>query len=473
MKLFGVATVTIVLIFSEAAFAVPGKKTGDAVKHLLELRDRHCGPSIGSCGEGECCSESGYCGTTKQYCSGSQCQLDYSDSCDTQISPPGESTEDIPRIFVGDVPYAEASTITECHNPGHVALTFDDGPYEYTAQLLDILDEYNVKATFFIAGNNRGKGRIDDNSTPWPVVLRRMRDAGHQLASHTWTHRNLNEVSMEVQKTEMIYNEMAFRNLFGVVPTYMRPPFLECSLKTGCIETMEKLGYHIISTNLDTKDYENDDATLIQNSKDRFSSKQSPDESSHDYIVLAHDVHYQTVVNLTKYIVELSRGRGYTFVTVGECLSDPPENWYRWAPSKRSTDTDPRTGPVNNTDNAGDTTIPNVSKDERCGGRWGTTCKGSDFGKCCSFYGYCGNSAKHCGTGCDPKYGDCSVASIVPRNRPNLVITNTTNGLCGKHFSATCAYYGNKTCCSEYGFCGYLMAHCAAGCQRRYGRCDN
>jgi peptidoglycan/xylan/chitin deacetylase (PgdA/CDA1 family) len=262
-------------------------------------------------------------------------------------------------------------------------LTFDDGPYEYTSRLLDILEEYNVKATFFIAGNNRGKGRIDDESTLWPAILRRMHDTGHQIASHTWTHRNLNEVSMGVQKTEMIYNEMAFRNLLGVIPTYMRPPFLECSMKTGCIETMEELGYHIISTNLDTKDYENDDVALIQNSKNRFSSMQSPDESSHDYIVLSHDVHYQTVVNLTKYMVELSRGRGYKLVTVGECLGDPSENWYRWAPSKRSTNL--ITGPVNDTENAGE---PNVSKDQRCGSKWDTTCKGSNFGKCCSFYGY-------------------------------------------------------------------------------------
>lgn len=278
-----------------------------------------------------------------------------------------------------------ASTITRCNNPGYVALTFDDGPYEYTAQLLGLLEEYNVKATFFIAGNNRGKGRIDDESGPWPAVMRRMRNAGHQLASHTWTHRNLNDVSMEVQKTEMVYNEMAFRNLFGIIPTYMRPPFLECSVKSGCIETMEKLGYHIISTNLDTKDYENDDATLIQNSKNRFSSMQSPDESTHDYIVLSHDVHYQTVVNLTKYIVELSRGRGYTFVTVGECLGDAPENWYRWAPSKRSQESHLGVRPGNSTN--GDPTL-HPSKDQKCGSRRRATCKGSNFGKCCSYYGY-------------------------------------------------------------------------------------
>jgi hypothetical protein len=42
-----------------------------------------CGQGIGSCPSGQCCSESGWCGTGNDYCAGSQCQLDYSDSCDT------------------------------------------------------------------------------------------------------------------------------------------------------------------------------------------------------------------------------------------------------------------------------------------------------------------------------------------------------------------------------------------------------
>jgi peptidoglycan/xylan/chitin deacetylase (PgdA/CDA1 family) len=262
-------------------------------------------------------------------------------------------------------------------------LTFDDGPYTYTSQLLDVLEKYEVKATFFIAGNNRGKGRIDDESTGWTPIIQRMHDYGHQLASHTWTHRNLNEVSDHVRETEMIYNEMAFRNILGIIPTYMRPPFLECSVKSGCMDTMDKLGYHVISTNLDTKDYENDDPSLIHISEDRFSSMQSSDETNHDYIVLAHDVHYQTVATLAEYMIDVSRGRGYKLVTVGECLGDPYENWYRSAPSKR--DVEVRVVPGNNTKDADK---PAVSEDQRCGSKFSATCTGSNYGKCCSYYGY-------------------------------------------------------------------------------------
>lgn len=176
---------------------------------------------------------------------------------------------------------------------------------------------------------------------------------------------------------------MAFRNLIGVIPTYMRPPFLECSVKSGCMDTMDKLGYHVISTNLDTKDYENDETSLIHVSEDRFSSMQDADETNHDYIVLAHDVHYQTVVTLTEYMIQVSRNRGYELVTVGECLGDPSENWYRNARNTKR-DVDVTVGLENNKDKK----EPVVSDDQRCGSDFGATCKGSKYGKCCSYYGY-------------------------------------------------------------------------------------
>ncbi|KAK7445932.1 polysaccharide deacetylase [Colletotrichum acutatum] len=289
------------------------------------LRKRaECGPGIGSCDPGQCCSEAGWCGTTADYCGGSQCQLDYSDSCDTFFPPPGASTESIARPLVGSVPYG--SIITTCANPGTLALTYDDGPYIYTSNLLDILEAQNITATFFVAGNNIGKNRMDNPDTPWPAVMQRMYAAGHHIASHTWTHRNLNEVNSTIQRTEIIYNEMAFRNLFGWIPTYMRPPFLECDAGSGCQNLLKTLGYHIINVNIDTKDYMYDSPEEIQTAKDRFSNGVSTNAAANKYIELSHDVHYQTVVNLTQFMIDTAKARGYRLVTVGECLNDPREN---------------------------------------------------------------------------------------------------------------------------------------------------
>jgi peptidoglycan/xylan/chitin deacetylase (PgdA/CDA1 family) len=47
--------------------------------------------------------------------------------------------------------------IYDCANAGDMALTFDDGPFIYTSHILDLLDQYNASATFFITGNNNGK----------------------------------------------------------------------------------------------------------------------------------------------------------------------------------------------------------------------------------------------------------------------------------------------------------------------------
>lgn len=182
--------------------------------------------------------------------------------------------------------------LNKCASPGKIALTFDDGPWVYTSQMLDVLDSFGVKATFFIAGNNLGKGRMDDGTLPWPAILQRMYASGHHLASHSWTHQDLTNVSSAVQTSEIVYNEMAFRNLFGWIPTYFRCPYLLCDTASGSLTRLTDMGYHIIDMNPDTKDYMYDDATLIQNSKDRFSNGVSLNPSVDSYIPLTHDIQY-------------------------------------------------------------------------------------------------------------------------------------------------------------------------------------
>ncbi|PNY18837.1 Peptidoglycan-N-acetylglucosamine deacetylase [Tolypocladium capitatum] len=309
------------------------------------------GSTLGKCPRGSCCSETGFCGTASEYCEGSQCQLEYSDSCDTFFGPNGLDTSDISRPKIGNVPYG--TTITRCTKPGTMALTFDDGPWKYTSQILDLLDELKVTATFFIAGHNKGKGHIDDSSPGYREILKRMSNSGHHIGSHTWTHRDLNrllhyddpknkDLGPRVRKTELIFNEMALRNIFGWIPTYMRAPYLECS--SPCQDFLARWGYHVISTNVDTKDYMFDNPSLIEQSKKRFSDGVSESPTENGYIVLAHDVHYQTVANLTAYMVEVARKRGYKLVTVGECLGDPKQNCPQRRPAQRHHRTPNRRG---------------------------------------------------------------------------------------------------------------------------------
>lgn len=89
------------------------------------------------------------CGTGSQSCSGPDCQFLYGPACDANKIPGGASTSGISRSQFGSVSYG--TRINNCANPNVIALTFDDGPFSYTDALLDLLDTYNAKATFFIS----------------------------------------------------------------------------------------------------------------------------------------------------------------------------------------------------------------------------------------------------------------------------------------------------------------------------------
>ena len=93
----------------------------------------------------------------------------------------------------------ESKIITACKTPGTVAITFDDGPFEYTGKLLDILKKEGVHTTFFMNGNNYGK--ILDSK--YQAIVKRADAEGHQVASHTWDHADLSKLSKEKILDEM------------------------------------------------------------------------------------------------------------------------------------------------------------------------------------------------------------------------------------------------------------------------------
>ena len=379
------------------------------VLRSVTATDLRCGPEFGKCPDGKCCStagkhtahrlhkpphltSAGWCGSTEAYCRSPDCLIDFG-KCDASKRPPGPPTSEIPRPHSGKAVYGP-SIIGTCTVPGTVALTFDDGPNIYTEELLDLLDRYNAKATFFITGINNAKGPIDDPSLPWEPLILRMRDSGHQVASHTWSHQDLSAVSREQLREQMLRNEAALRNILGGFPTYMRPPYSRCGPENGCLDELGDLGYHIVLFDIDTKDYSHDSPDQIQFSKDRFDGfLNSAKASVKSWLVIAHDVHEQTVRNLTEHMLKRLLSDGYRPVTVGECLDDPQEFWYR-----KDSHTPPDHGYLK--------ASKNISIDGTCGANF--TCTRSTFGNCCSRKNHCGNSTDHCGAGCQADAGRCT-----------------------------------------------------------------
>lgn len=333
--------------------------------------------------------------------------IDYG-HCDAHRKPKGPPTKDIPRPHLGLVPYGPTE-IRSCSVAGTVALTFDDGPSRYTHDLLDLLDKYEAPATFFVTGINNGKGPIDDETLPWASLIQRMILSGHQVASHTWSHEDLSKVTPEQRTAQLERNEAALRNIMGSFPTYMRPPYSSCLPRSGCREHLGKLGYHIVLYDIDTEDYKNDNLDLIQRSKDIFDdalSSGSPHTKS--WLVISHDVHEQTVHNLTEHMLQTITRLGYRPVTLGDCLRDPRDNWYRkddnWpgrTNSNNKTKNKPKKKPTQQN-----------SVDGTCGANY--TCFGSPFGLCCGSSHVCGNTTVHCGTGCLKNAGYCSIEA--PQN---------------------------------------------------------
>lgn len=101
--------------------------------------------------------------------------------------------------------------------PGTVALTFDDGPNPiFTPQILAILKQNNVKATFFVVGANAQK---------YPELIKAIHEQGHVLAAHTMTHPTLTKVTEAQLQTEIIEPSKIIFALTGVEPKCIRYPF--------------------------------------------------------------------------------------------------------------------------------------------------------------------------------------------------------------------------------------------------------
>jgi hypothetical protein len=127
----------------------------------------------------------------------------------------------------------------------------------------------------------------------------------------------------------MVKNEMAFNTIIGMWPTYMRPPYSDCTEASGCWADMQSLGYHRVYFDLDTQDYLNPSPTQIQNSKKIVKAALAA-QGVTDYLSIQHDIVQQSVANLSTYYFDLIQQKGWKGVTVGECLGDNDRsNWYR------------------------------------------------------------------------------------------------------------------------------------------------
>lgn len=190
-----------------------------------------------------------------------------------------------------------------------IALTFDDGPSEKaTEEILDLLKEYNAKATFFVIGH-----RVKE----FPDIIKREIAEGHEVANHTYHHVFFTKgVKPSTVKKEIVSTEDSLIKLTGRKPMLFRPPGGYYNEQT--VEIAKKLGYTTIlwSWHQDTEDWRSPGVGFI--------TRKVLKNARNGDIVLLHDYvtgNIHTVKALRVILPELAR-RGFRFVTVSELIND-------------------------------------------------------------------------------------------------------------------------------------------------------
>ena len=186
------------------------------------------------------------------------------------------------------------------------ALTFDDGPSNFTPHLLDMLRENNIHATFFMLGANARR---------LPDVVRRVAAEGHEIGNHTYSHPNLLRLSRERQKFQIDLTEEIFREI-GVTSLYMRPPYGNFDART--LDIVNESGLKLILWSMDSYDWKRlpEDYSKLRSTRGTVY-----EDGNLRGVFLFHDIHKSTVDDLPRIIAHLRAGGCERFVTMSEYLA--------------------------------------------------------------------------------------------------------------------------------------------------------
>lgn len=188
--------------------------------------------------------------------------------------------------------------------PSRIALTFDDGPHpRYTPVILDILDEFDVPATFFVVGVN---------AETYPDMIKRIEEEGHELANHTYHHNHVTKMSKESLAQDIGLCNAAIEKITGKRPRYFRPPEGVCSQSVQDICNANHMT--IVMWSVDTRDWAHTPIDEIYQNVRRNTQNGS--------IILMHDFigKNSPTPRALRQIIPMLLELGYEFVTVSQLL---------------------------------------------------------------------------------------------------------------------------------------------------------
>lgn len=187
-------------------------------------------------------------------------------------------------------------------NKPMIALTFDDGPSQYTKRILDTLAKYGGKATFCVVG---------PNVELYPNTVRRAVAEGHEIANHTWNHKKLTELSASSIRTQLQKtNDLVYEITGGYQIKVLRPPYgsNDKTVRSICAE----MDLVIAHWKIDTRDWSTRSKSKTYRS--------IINEAENGAIILCHDL-YETTAQAVEEAIPKLIEKGYQLVTVSELLS--------------------------------------------------------------------------------------------------------------------------------------------------------
>jgi peptidoglycan-N-acetylglucosamine deacetylase len=207
--------------------------------------------------------------------------------------------------------YPETIVLSGPSTAKRIALTFDDGPDpRFTGQVLDVLKQNNVKATFFVMGAR---------AEAYPDLVKRMINEGHIVGNHSFWHPNLvDQASIATLEREVNRTEDALEKLIGYRTKLFRAPY--GFLYNELVEKLREMNYTVVAWSVDSLDWQEEPPTVIANT---VTSQVKPGS-----VILMHDggewdANRTPTIQSLQQIIPTLKQQGYEFVTVPELLSIP------------------------------------------------------------------------------------------------------------------------------------------------------
>ena len=185
-----------------------------------------------------------------------------------------------------------------------IALTFDDGPHPVlTPKILDVLDKYEVKATFFVVGKM---------ARSYQGTLKSIALSGHEIGNHTYNHLAENNSNSDKIKNEILLTEDTVFELTAKKTFLFRPPTGYCC--ESAVRMTREMGYTTVIWDIDTRDWAHTPPEKILDEVKKYAKNGS--------IILFHDFigKDSPTIEALELVIPWLKEQGYKFVTVGEML---------------------------------------------------------------------------------------------------------------------------------------------------------